>query len=101
MLAEALDHLVRGIVDNPDDVSVKARDGRRGLTLRVLVNPDDMGRVIGKAGRTATAFRTVITALAGRRQVRVDFSDGLGGSRPPRGEIPPESQDTSSSPDST
>lgn len=78
MLAEALDHLVRGIVDNPDDVSIKEREHRRGVTLRVRVNPGDMGRVIGKAGRTATALRTVIQALAGRDNVRVDFVDSSG-----------------------
>ncbi len=76
MLADALDHLVRGIVDSPDDVSVQGRSGRRGMTLRVRVNPADMGRVIGKAGRTATALRTVIGALAGKDgNVRVDFVD--------------------------
>lgn len=76
MLADALDHLVRGIVDSPDDVTVKERSHRRGTTLRVLVNPSDMGRVIGKAGRTATALRTVIGALAGKdSNVRVDFVD--------------------------
>ncbi|MFN8126074.1 MAG: RNA-binding protein [Candidatus Nanopelagicales bacterium] len=75
MLADALDHLVRGIVDNPDDVSVREREHRRGVTLKVRVNPGDMGRVIGKAGRTATALRTVVSALAGRDNVRVDFVD--------------------------
>ncbi len=76
MLADALDHLVRGIVDSPDDVTVKERSHRRGITLRVRVNPADMGRVIGKAGRTATALRTVIGALAGSDgNVRVDFVD--------------------------
>lgn len=75
MLPEALDHLVRGIVDNPDDVVVKERSHRRGTTLRVRVNPGDMGRVIGKAGRTATALRTVISALAGKDSVRIDFVD--------------------------
>jgi len=75
MLAEALEYLVRGIVDNPEDVSVKARDHRRGMTLRVRVDPSDMGRVIGRAGRTASALRTIIGSLNGRDQVRIDFSD--------------------------
>ncbi|MEI2716035.1 MAG: RNA-binding protein [Candidatus Nanopelagicales bacterium] len=75
MLAEALEHLVRGIVDNPDDVSVKERTHRRGMTLKVRVHPGDMGRVIGKAGRTATALRTVVSSLAGRDGVRIDFVD--------------------------
>ena len=73
MLDEALGHLVRGIVDNPDDVSVSERSGRRGTTLEVSVNPADMGRVIGRSGRTATALRTVITSINSGRGVRVDF----------------------------
>lgn len=75
MLAEALEHLVRGIVLNPDDVRVKDKDLRRGRMLEVRVNPEDVGKVIGRQGRTAQALRTVVAALAGREQVRVDFVD--------------------------
>ena len=49
--------------------------------LEVRVNPDDIGKVIGRSGRTATALRTVVSALAGRESVRVDFVDV---DRPPR-----------------
>ena len=77
MIEEVLEHLVGGIVDNPDDVEVRDRANRRGpgRTLEVRVHPDDMGRVIGKAGRTATALRTVLSALSGGKGVRVDFLD--------------------------
>ena len=75
MLADALEHLVRGIVSNPDDVSVLDKDVRRGRMLEVRVHPEDIGKVIGRSGRTATALRTVIGALAGRDQIRVDFVD--------------------------
>ena len=75
MLADALEHLVRGIVTNPDDVVVKDKDLRRGRMLEVRVNPEDIGKVIGRQGRTATALRTVVSALAGRDAVRVDFVD--------------------------
>lgn len=75
MLAEALEHLVRGIVDSPDEVSVAARNNRRGETLEVRVHPDDLGRVIGRQGRTARALRTVVGALSGGDQVRVDVVD--------------------------
>jgi predicted RNA-binding protein YlqC (UPF0109 family) len=75
MLADALEHLVRGIVTHPDDVTVRDKDLRRGRMLEVRVNPDDIGKVIGRSGRTATALRTVIGALAGRDEVRVDFVD--------------------------
>lgn len=75
MLVEALEHLVRGIVNNPGDVSVREKQLRRGSILEVRVHPDDLGRVIGRGGRTATAFRTVISALAGRGGARIDFVD--------------------------
>lgn len=75
MLTDALEHLIRGIVAHPDDVTVKEKDLRRGRMLEVRVNPDDIGKVIGRAGRTATALRTVIGALAGDQDVRVDFVD--------------------------
>ncbi len=75
MLADALEHLVRGIVDHPDDVSVQDKQQRRGSVLEVRVHPEDLGKVIGRGGRTATAFRTVVNALAGRGGARVDFVD--------------------------
>ncbi|MPZ60078.1 MAG: RNA-binding protein [Propionibacteriales bacterium] len=75
MLAEALEHLVRGIVEHPDDVTVRSKNTRRGRLLEVRVHPDDLGKVIGRSGRTATAFRTVISALAGKGGARVDFVD--------------------------
>ena len=74
MLENALEHLVKGIVDNPDDVEVEMVTGRRGRTLEVRVNPEDLGKVIGRNGRTAKALRTVMTALGGKG-VRVDVVD--------------------------
>jgi predicted RNA-binding protein YlqC (UPF0109 family) len=65
VLEEALEHLVRGIVEFPDDVRV----------LEVRVHPDDLGKVIGRGGRTARALRTVIGSLAGNAYVRVDLLD--------------------------
>ena len=75
MLEEALEHLVRGIVEHPDDVSVESRMLRRGRVLEVRVHPDDLGKVIGRGGRTAKALRTVVGSLAGGRYVRVDLVD--------------------------
>lgn len=83
MLVDALDHLVRGIVDHPDDVTVRERRQRgrnprfdsRGETLEVRVNPNDLGRVIGRSGRTATALRTVLQALSGQANIRIDIVD--------------------------
>jgi hypothetical protein len=74
MLADALEHLVRGVVDHPDDVVVRDKQLRRGSVLEVRVHPDDLGKVIGRNGRTARALRTVVGAIGGRG-VRVDLVD--------------------------
>ena len=73
-LADSLEHLVRWIVDNPDEVRVELLTTRRGRTLEVHVHPDDLGKVIGRGGRTATALRTVMGGIGGRG-VRVDVVD--------------------------
>ncbi|GAA2476615.1 MULTISPECIES: RNA-binding protein [Terrabacter] len=75
MLEEALEHLVKGIVDHDEDVVVRRKELRRGELLEVRVHPDDLGRVIGRSGRTASALRTVVGALAGNNNVRVDIVD--------------------------
>jgi predicted RNA-binding protein YlqC (UPF0109 family) len=74
MLAEALEHLVRGVVDNPDHVTVRDRQLRHGSILEVRVHPDDLGKVIGRNGRTAKALRQVMAGIGGRG-VRVDVID--------------------------
>jgi predicted RNA-binding protein YlqC (UPF0109 family) len=75
VVAEALEHLVQGIVMHPEDVRVRDRELRHGRMIEVRVNPEDIGKVIGRQGRTATALRTVVQALAGRDHVRIDFVD--------------------------
>ena len=71
-LADALEHLVSGIVDHPEDVRVDSKNQRRGELLEVRVHPDDLGRVIGRNGRTARSLRKVVSALKGKGFVRVD-----------------------------
>jgi predicted RNA-binding protein YlqC (UPF0109 family) len=74
VLEDALEHLVKGIVDHPEDVTVDLLDNRRGKTLEVRVHPDDLGKVIGRGGRTATALRTLVAGIGGRG-IRVDVVD--------------------------
>lgn len=74
-LSDALGHLVKGIVDHPDDVRVASRETSRGEILEVRVHPQDLGRVIGRGGRTAQSLRTVIGALARGERVRIDVID--------------------------
>ena len=73
MLAAALEHLVKGIVDHPEDATVTERSTSRGDLLEVHVHPEDLGRVIGRNGRTAKALRTVVNALADGKRVRVEL----------------------------
>jgi uncharacterized protein len=75
VLAAALEHIVKGIVDHPEEVQITASTSPRGDLLEVRVHPDDRGRVIGRGGRTAKALRTLITALADGQRVRVDVAD--------------------------
>ena len=74
-LDEVIEHLVAGIVEHRDDVDVRAKQTRRGELFEVRVHPDDLGKVIGRQGRTATAIRTVAGALAGPAGARIDFVD--------------------------
>ncbi|HLS41421.1 MAG TPA: RNA-binding protein [Ornithinicoccus sp.] len=75
MLEEAMEHLVKGIVDHDGDVRVRRKSARHGDVLEVRVHPDDLGRVIGRRGRTASALRTVMGALSGGQKVRIDIVD--------------------------
>jgi predicted RNA-binding protein YlqC (UPF0109 family) len=77
MLEEALEHLVKGIVEHPDEVVVRDRALHRGRILEVRVHPDDLGKVIGRQGRTAKALRTVVGALEGHA-VRIDLVEAPG-----------------------
>ncbi len=73
-IVEVIEHLVSGIVGHPDEVDVRAKQTRRGELFEVRVNPEDLGKVIGRQGRTASAIRTVATAVAGDA-ARIDFVD--------------------------
>ena len=74
VVADAIEHLVRGIVANPDAVRVDMITGRRGRLVEVHVHPEDLGKVIGRGGRTATALRTLVTGIGGRG-LRLDIVD--------------------------
>lgn len=63
-LKNLVDILVKALVDNPDAVTIDEIDDGRSVTYNVTVNPDDLGKVIGKDGRVANALRTVAKAAA-------------------------------------
>ena len=65
-MRDLLEYLVRELVDEPDAVRVEEASDDRGVVFTLRVGPDDMGKVIGRGGRTARAIRTVMKA-AGMR----------------------------------
>ena len=77
MLSVALEHIVKGIVDHPDDVVIRSSTSPRGDVLEVRVHPDDVGKVIGRQGRIAKEIRTVVRSYAQRTgaKVSVDIVD--------------------------
>jgi hypothetical protein len=72
--------VTRALVDRPDAVRVTEAEHRDTDVIEVCVAGDDLGRVIGRQGRTATAIRTLVTATAERqgRRVSVEFRDEHG-----------------------
>ena len=74
---DVLEYLAKAIVDDADSVIVEVDEGRSSVSLRLNVSPDDMGRVIGRRGRTAQAIRTVVRAAAAKEglEAHVDIVD--------------------------
>ena len=68
-----LDHVVRGLVDDPDAVRIDTEQRGRRTILEVHVAQGELGRVIGRRGRTAQSIRTVVRAAATRDNTDVDI----------------------------
>jgi predicted RNA-binding protein YlqC (UPF0109 family) len=68
--------LVKGLVDQPEDVVVNKVEGERSIIFEVRVAPDDLGKVIGKGGRIANALRTLVRAAGTkeRKSIWVDIN---------------------------
>ena len=71
---EVLEHVVRWIVENPNEVVVEAFAEGDAVRLEVAVSPDDVGRVIGRRGRVANAIRTIVRAAAVNDDCSVDVT---------------------------
>ncbi|MDA1192845.1 MAG: KH domain-containing protein [Candidatus Poribacteria bacterium] len=65
-MKELIEFLAKSLVDSPDEVSVNEFNERRTTIIELTVDEDDLGKVIGKQGRTARALRTVLAAAAMR-----------------------------------
>lgn len=70
-MKDLLLYIARSLVEHPDDVTVTEVQGTDELTLELRVNPDDMGKVIGRQGRIAKEIRTLVRSCAQRTGVKV------------------------------
>ncbi len=75
-MKELIEYIARGIVDNPDKVSVTEEPEADHLVLRLLVAESDMGKVIGRQGRVAQAIRTLLRVSAVKRGTRAILEIG-------------------------
>ncbi len=76
-MKEVLDLMIRNLVDNPDEVSIKELNGEKSVVYEVKVAEDDMGKVIGKQGRVARAVRAIMKSIASKedKKVTIEFID--------------------------
>ncbi len=65
-MVELVKYIAQSLVEKPEAVDVRAVDAEEGVTIELRVDPDDMGKVIGKHGRIAKAIRTVVKAASAR-----------------------------------
>ena len=71
LIEELVRNIARALVDNPDEVQVSVIEGEQTTVVELRVDPDDLGKVIGKQGRTARAMRTLLGAAGSRSDQRV------------------------------
>ena len=62
-MKELVEAIAKALVDNPDQVQVRAIEGEQVTVFELRVHPSDLGKVIGRHGRTANAIRTILTAM--------------------------------------
>lgn len=76
-LLNLLEYMTKSLVDRPEEVSIEQYQDGKTLHLDLQVNPEDIGRVIGKHGRVANAMRTLLRMVAARngQQVMMDIVD--------------------------
>lgn len=69
-LRDLIEHIVRSLVDHPDQVRVTEVDGEKTVVFELRCHPDDIGKVIGRNGKTVSAIRTLLTTAAARQNRR-------------------------------
>lgn len=74
-MQELVAHIARSLVDKPDEVKTVENEEEGTLTIELTVSQEDLGKVIGKQGRTARAMRTLLSAAADKedKKIRLDI----------------------------
>lgn len=70
---EFVETVVKAIVDHPEDVKTNRSVDEMGVLIELTVNPEDMGKIIGKEGRTAKSIRTLLRVLGAKNNARVNL----------------------------
>jgi len=82
---EFLEYVIKALVDNPGDVKIDRKVDEMGVLLSLKVNPEDMGQIIGKAGSTARAIRSLVRIVGLKNHARVNLKiEEPEGARPDR-----------------
>lgn len=81
---EFLEYVVKDLVDNPSDVKINRTVDQMGVLLTLDVNPEDMGKIIGRQGNTAKAIRTLLRVVGMKNNARVNLkiNEPEGSTRP-------------------
>src|SRR5260370_41928958 len=77
-----VEYIVKSLVGNPDAVIVERRIDEKGVLLELTVDPEDLGRVIGKRGATAQSLRTLLRALGTKNDARYNLKIADNGPAP-------------------
>ena len=82
---EFLEYVIKALVDHPEDVKIDRKVDEMGVLLSLKVNPEDMGQIIGKAGSTARAIRSLVRIVGLKNHARVNLKiEEPEGARPTR-----------------
>ena len=78
-----LEYVIKALVDHPEDVSINRSVDEMGVLLTLTVNPDDMGKIIGRDGNIAKALRTLLRVVGMKHNARVNLkiNEPAGGKR--------------------
>ena len=94
-MKDFVEYVVKGLVDHPDVVEVSETERDGGTLVTLKVHPDDIGKVIGRQGRTSAAIRSLLLVVAGKqgKRVHLDILEPEGGRRVDEPEAPAPNDD--------